>query len=433
MIVIKKLFCAIFLLISEFSFAEVKELTCSYGIKFWYHYDDSAPIVNLVLAFKNSGSAYLPSETKTIPILYSNSILCGCGKLSKEEFTEKLHNLSVRLYVDADSDAVLFFLKYPKIISSEATSLFRLMLTSPKFPKKELEKSKLSLCYYMKNYQVNPFFWGNNFLIPKILFKGHAYGESLGETDNVLKITSKNLKAFHKKHIVRSNIEFCVFGDISEQNAKKLVDSILFSIPKGEKFTDNIPDIEPKYANIHKNYYIEGPQSYIFFALPNVLKNSPDRFAAAVLYLTLGGDNFKSRILKRLRSDLGLIYSGGVSKLQKNHSCFEIGFLQTSNKNVSKAIEQIKLLLKDLREKGITKEELAFAKSNIKGTFLVNLRTATNLCSFYMDQKLKGHSTNSLDEFLNGIDSVTLEQVNSLAKKLINENNMPILVFGGNK
>lgn len=430
---IKKLLCSILLLITELSFGEVKELTSSYGIRFWYYYDNSAPIVNVLAAFKNSGTAHMSLELKSVPKIYSATILCGCGKYSKEEFQENIRNLSINIFAEADSDDLIFSLKYPKIVSTQALELFHLMLTSPKFPKKDIERSKFSICYYLENYQDIPEYWGMQILLPKILFKDHAYGTTRGNTEDVLKITDKDLLNFHKKYVVRSNIELCVFGDISEQSAIRLVDSILSAIPKGKKASDNIADVEPDFKNLTQNHHVDASQSFILFALPNILKNSPDRFAASILYLILGGGEFKSHVLKKLRSELGLIYTGNLFKIQKTHSCYELGILQTSNQNVSEAIKQIKILLKNLRENGITKEELAFAKGNIKGTVLVNLRTAESLCHYYMLKKLQGCSINALEEFLKGIDAVTLEQVNSLAKKLLNEDNMPILVFGGNK
>ena len=105
--------------------------------------------------------------------------------------------------------------------------------------------------------------------------------------------------------------------------------------------------------------------------------------------------------------------------------------MQTSNKNVGTAISEIKLILKQLKENGISQEELDSAKSNIKGSFLVGLRTAEDLCRFYMTKKLQGYSLNALEEFLQGINSVKSEQVNSIAKELLDENNLPIVVFGG--
>lgn len=433
MIVIRKILCAVLILISGISTAEVKELVSSYGIKFWYHRDDSAPLINIAIAFKNSGAAHMEQAKKSVPYLYSRTVLCGSGKYSKEEFQEKLQNISIKLNCNDDFDNIEFFCKYPKIVADEAVSLLLLALNSPKFEKKEVEENKFYISYWLGNYQANPISWCKNVMIPKVLFENHPYGDGFGNSEEALKLNRNDLEAFHKKYIVRSNVELCVFGDISEAEAVKLADRILASLPQGKKSPDNIPNTEAKLQNFSRSYYYEGPQSYEIFALPNILEISDQKFAATILYQILGGHSFKSKIMKILRSELGLIYGGGVNKIEYKHSSFSVGVLQTSNKNTNAAISEIKLILKQLKEKGISQEELDFAKNNIKGSFLVGLRTSENLCHFYMTKKLQGYSTNVLEEFLKGIDSVKLEQVNTVAKKLFDENNLPVVLIGGNE
>ena len=430
---IKKILFVILFLISEISLAEVKELTSSHDVKFWYLRDDAAPLINVALAFRNCGSAHMDKTKTSVPNLFVNTIFCGCGNYSKEEFQEQMENISARFYVNDDPDNVSFFFKYPKIVSTEAVSLIKTTLSSPEFPKTEIEKNKNSFSYVLENYQVAPIFWCRKILFPKLMLKNHPYGNNIESSEHILKLNDTDLKSFHKKYIVQSNAELCIFGDISEREAVELADEILSSIPKGEKAQDNIPDVEPILENFNGKYHIEGPQSYVLFALPNILKTSEQKFAMSVLCLILGGGQFKSKIMEKLRSELGLIYGGGLSKVELKHTCFSIGFLQTSNKNTDAAISEIKLILKQLKENGISQEELDFAKSNIRGKFLVNLRTSENLCDFYMMKKLQGHSTNALEEFLHGIESVTLDQVNSLAKQIFDEKNIPIVVMGGNE
>lgn len=444
MTVIKKIFCIVFILIPGILFAEdfepsskelkttrVKELISSYGIKFWYHQDESTPLVNIAIAFKNSGAAHMESIKRSVPSLYAWSVLCGSGKYSKEEFQEKLQNISVKLYVNADFDHVMFFYKYPKIVSDEAINLFLIALNSPNFEKKEIEKKKLSLSYLLETYQNSPIWWYQNVMMPKMLFENHPYRDGLGSSEEVLKLNKTDLETFHKKYIVRNNVELCIFGDLSEIEAVKLADKILANISQGKESVDKVQDTKAKLQNFSQKLHYEGPQSYVLFALPNILKSSEKMFAATVLYLILGGASFKSRIMRKLRSDLGLIYGGGADKIRYKHASVEIGFVQTSNKNTDAAISEIKSILKQLKEKGISQEELDFAKSNIKGLFLVGLRTAEDLCSFYMSKKLQGYSINVLEEFLQGINSVNLKQVNSIAKELLDENKIPVVVIGG--
>ena len=63
-------------------------------------------------------------------------------------------------------------------------------------------------------------------------------------------------------------------GNFTENEAKKIADKIFGNLPQGKKAKDNVLDIDPTLDNNIRNYYLEGPQSYIVFALPNVSDNS---------------------------------------------------------------------------------------------------------------------------------------------------------------
>jgi zinc protease len=93
----------------------------------------------------------------------------------------------------------------------------------------------------------------------------------------------------------------------------------------------------------------------------------------------------------------------------------------------------LKAIVKDLRENGINESELLFAKSNMKGKMLVSLRTSEDICHFYFHKKLQGFGTTVLAETIEKIDATTLEEVNSLAKEILDENNMSFVVIGGAK
>jgi zinc protease len=159
---------------------------------------------------------------------------------------------------------------------------------------------------------------------------------------------------------------------------------------------------------------------------------SSRRYAAALLYRILGeGYIFKGRILSKLRMEKGLIYTGGVFHVDLNHASYIFGELQTDNSKVSDAIDLLRSIVKDLRENGLNESELKFAKSNMKGRMLVQLRTSDDLCNFYFHKKLRGLGTTALEDSIERINSVTLEEVNAFAKNTLDEKHMSLVVIGG--
>ena len=109
-----------------------------------------------------------------------------------------------------------------------------------------------------------------------------------------------------------------------------------------------------------------------------------------------------------------------------------LGILETDNKKVDKAIAALKNIIKDLREKGITEDELKFAKGYINSSTLVQLRTSGKLCNFYFAEMMRGRGVNALNERLDGINNVTLNEVKKFCKDNLDENNIPFVIIGGN-
>jgi zinc protease len=247
-----------------------------------------------------------------------------------------------------------------------------------------------------------------------------------------MKLSIDDLKEYKGKFLVTANAEACVFGDVSEKEAISLLDKVLFKIKKGRSTEDRIPDATLLLNSEIAKYYAEGPQSAIVFILKNERPLSLRRAAATVLYRILGeGCLFKSRIMSELRMKQGLIYSEVMAPIDLNHASYIFGVLWTDNSKTSQAMAALTKVVKDLREKGLTKEELKFAKSNIIGALFVGLRTSEDFCDFCFKKMVNGFRIEMLPYLLEKITNVQLEEVNELARELLDENNMSWLVIGG--
>jgi zinc protease len=414
---------------------KVKELTSGRGIKFWFMKDNSAPLVHVKIAFKNSGAAHQEKTKAGIPIFYSNAVFCGSGKYSKTQFAEECSNLSLIIRCKADFDRMYFSLTIPKIVLDKSVAIFNALITLPNFENDKVKIIQNEIVSYLQNYAMDSSGIASHSIIPSIIFKSHKYESGIfGSPEDFMQLSVEDLKNYKAKFLVTSNVEACVFGDISESEATLLIDKIFSGVEDGKPSPDNIADVVPQLNSEIKKYYAEGPQSLILFVLKTERPRSIKRHAAMLLYKILGeGYIFKGRILSKLRTEKGLIYSGAVHHIDWNHSSYVLGKLQTDNSKVLDTINLLKTIVKDLREKGINESELQFAKRNVKGSILVNLRTSENLCNFYFNKKLFGFDLNALSETIEKINGVILKEVNTLANSILDENNMSFVVIGGKK
>ncbi|GHT91296.1 hypothetical protein FACS1894122_03460 [Alphaproteobacteria bacterium] len=405
--------------------SNVKDLKSNLGIRFLFMNDDSAPLVHVRVAFKYSGSAYMEKAKSGLPAFYADAVLCGCDKYSKIQFRKKLNDIMAYGQCSSTSDCIVFSITFPKIVLSEAASLANALLSKPTFEKNEVKIAQNNM---VDSLRVSPVY------LPEIIFKSHPYENGdAGTAENFAMLSIDDLKKYKADYLAINNAEACVFGDISENEAKDLLDKIFRDVPPGIAAKDTVSDTEPLIKSDVREYYEQSPQSTIMFALKTERHNSANRYVAGVLTSILGGGVFKSRIMSILRSKEGLIYGGYAGVMHMNHASYISGSLRTDNSKVKKAVESIKKIIEDLRKNGITKEDLEFAKNNIKGSALVSMRTSGDLCDFYFREMLLGGGVTALKDFLDGINNVKLEEVNDLAGKILDENNIPFVIIAGNK
>ncbi|MDR3186829.1 MAG: insulinase family protein [Holosporaceae bacterium] len=395
--------------------------------------DDSAPLVHVRIVFKNSGASHQEKSKVGAPKFYSHAVFCGSGKYNYVEFKKRCSDISIKLSCQVGSDAMVFSMTTPKIVMDEAAELFNMALNSPIFEKDKVKEIQDGIGYSTQSYAANPVGSALQIFVPAVIFKSHAYETGIqGSSENFMKLSIDDLKKYRKKFLVTANAEACVFGDVSEKEAVSLLDKVLFKMEKGRPAEDHISDTAPLLTSEIVRYHVEGPQSAITFVLKNEKPLSPRRAAAAVLYRILGENSlFKSRIMSELRMKRGLIYSALMAPVDLNHANYIFGVLWTDNSKVSQAMAALAKVVKDLREKGLTKEELEFAKKNIVGALFVGLRTSGDFCDFCFKKMLDGFKIDALPHLLEKIANVQLEEVNDLAKELLDENNMSCLVIGG--
>ena len=419
----------IFIFSSEAS-QKVKLCRSSQGISFLHMQDSVTPLVHIMISFKNCGSAYMSEEKSSLSRLYAEAVFCGVGNKTSTQLKQQLNNLSVNLVSDVTEDDFCFCLTVPKMVLNETVSLFNDVIKSPKFDENEVKIIQNRLIGANQNYAISPKRFASDIFLPFYIFGSHPYrnGE-LGDCEKVLKLTIKDLMDYKSKYIVINNVRACVFGDITENEASSCLDMIFSGVNKGEQAKDLVKDTKIILSPNVKKYHMMGPQSTISFALKAVKPGSDDRYAMVLLYNIIGGSAFNSRIMTRLRKEEGLVYFGFINQVVLSHACYASGILQTDNTKVEKAIAALREIVKNVKENGVTEEELEFFKDNIKGKFLVSLRTSRALGNFYFN-KMRIEINATPEEVVEKISKVTLKDVNELASKILDEDKMSFIVIG---
>jgi predicted Zn-dependent peptidase len=146
---------------------------------------------------------------------------------------------------------------------------------------------------------------------------------------------------------------------------------------------------------------------------------------------TLFGGRFTSILNDELRVNTGLTY-GASSRYDQNHlpgSLYISTFTKTET--TAKAIDVALELLKRLKDKGITAEQLQSAKNYLKGTYpSQQLETADQLADVLSEIELFDLNRGEVDDLFARIDAVTVEKANEVIRRYFNADNLTFVLLG---
>src|SRR5262249_37180920 len=137
-----------------------------------------------------------------------------------------------------------------------------------------------------------------------------------------------------------------------------------------------------------------------------IAANDPDRVASRLVNTIFGG-RFTSLLNEALRVESGLTYGAGSSFDSRwVPGPFEIGSF-TKNATTAQAIDLALQVLQKLHKDGVTAEQLASAKSYMKGQFPPRIETSAQLAGTIARNEFYGLDDSEVNQLEVRLDAVT--------------------------
>jgi predicted Zn-dependent peptidase len=156
---------------------------------------------------------------------------------------------------------------------------------------------------------------------------------------------------------------------------------------------------------------------------------SEDRYAMAALNNVLGG-GMSSRLFQEVREKRGLAYA----VYSYHHGYSDTGAIKTyvgsTTGNVEEAVKVITEQFGKVQEELVTDEELERTKQQLKSSTLLALESTAARMTRVGRSVITGAELLSPEEISSRIEAVTAKDIQSLAKKHLNLNDMYLSAVG---
>jgi zinc protease len=352
----------------------------------------------------------------------------GAGTLPAEAFRLREEDAAVSLGFSASPDRLSGALRVLSAGRDEGFDLLRLAMAEPRFDPDMLEQRRAQAIAGLNQADQRPASVAQRTLMAT-MFAGHPYAQdSSGLRETLKTLTPADLKARAAALLTRGDLIVAAVGDIDAAELARQLDQAFGSLPPGAPqpaLPDWTPPTKPRTVMIERPV----PQSSVLIAMPGIMREDPDWYAALVMAHILGGGQ-QSRLFDEVREKRGLAYSVSSAIRTSAKASMLVISTGSANERVAEAIRVIRSELVRLRTDGITDPELAEAKTYLTGALALSLDSSGAIAGLLHGLQIDKLPRDILDKRAGLIAAVTAEDVRRVAGRLLRDDAMTTVVVG---
>jgi zinc protease len=386
------------------------------GIEAWLVRETTVPLVALDFAF-TGGASQDPADKAGVGSMVSSLLDDGAGDLDTRAFHERLEGHAIQLRFQVSRDYFQGSLRTLSEHRNEAFDLLHLALTAPRFDSAAVERTRSQMLSGLRRATTNPNdissrrWWAT-------AFPEHPYGRQ-STLDSVPRITVDDLKAYAKRVFARDNLKIAIVGDLDATAAGLLVDRVFGTLP-AKADLHLVPAAMPQGLGRRIVIDLDVPQAVVTFGGTGIARNDPDFMAAYIVNYILGGGSLSSRLYREVREKRGLAYGIDDSLVWLKSASLMIGGTATHGDRTGETLDVIENEMKRLADSGPTEDEIAKAKSFLKGSYALGLDTSSKIAGQLVQIQLDDLGIDYMDKRGSLIDAVTLDDTKRMARRLLN-------------
>ena len=389
------------------------------------------PLVKAILIVR-SGALDEPGGLGGLASLTASLLTEGTMTRSAEAFSEEVEFIGAGVSASANRDYITVSLSVLKKDLDKGFELFADALTNPAFLPAELERRREMVIGSLFQSLEDPNYVASRAFMNTV-FGGHPYGRNIqGSPGSLARITRDNIAEFHKLHFTPANSILAVAGDLDAGELEALLEKYLGSWSgtfigigigtgtgtgpgTGPEKSELPAPVAPEPESVLNNMDIT--QANIYLGHLGLRRSHPDYYAVQVMNYAMGGGGFSSRFMDKVRDEMGLAYSiYSTFRPYMRSGVFYVN-VQTRNDAATRVVEVIRSIVSDVRDNGITEDELEAAKAYLTGSFPRRLSTTGKTARFlalveYFDLGLDYPET-----YINTINALTLEDMREAGRK----------------
>ncbi len=412
----------------KFSLPKIDKFNLENGMEVYFIQKDKLPILQLNLLV-NGGSSFDPEGKKGLSNLFSMVIDEGAGKYDSLQLSDEFDSLGTHFSISSSEDNLYFSLQTLKENFDKSLELFSTVILQPHLDEKDFLREQRKMITRILQQQDEPDEIADIVFQFRLFDKVNPYAfPVVGYEGTVKNISIDDIRKFRADYLHPNNSTLIVVGDISKEELQSKLN--LYFINWKPENVSNI--FAFPYTTQHRKIFLVDKkntvQSEIRIGHLASKRNEEDYYSKLILNTILGGQ-FTSRINLNLRERKGYTY-GAHSRFNyfKESSYFYVS-TSVGLENTANALQEIFNELNGI-QKGVTSEELGFAKSSIIRKFPSNFETNKQIASNLIGMVIHSLPEDYFNNYIEEINSLEIDDINNAAKKYVQPEKTVTVIVG---
>ena len=387
------------------------------------------PIVDFAAIVKG-GSVADPAGQEGLASVTAGLLRKGTAKRSAQQFAADLDFIGAEFGADASTDYSALSCEFLAKDVDKGLDLFSDALLHPAFAPAEVDKLLAQEIDGIKAAKDEAQSVALNYYYG-YLFGKHPYGRPGGGDElSLARIKRDAIAKFYETNYAPGNTILAIAGEFNSTQMRAKIEQALGGWTAKPAALPAVP--APLPVKGKKLLLVDKPDStQTFFVFGNVgtAENDPDRVAIRVVNTIFGG-RFTSELNEALRVESGLTYGAAAFfDSRKEPGAFAI-YSYTKNESTVQAIDLALQVLAKLHREGVSAEQLASAKSYIKGQFPPSIETSEQLAKRIAANEFYGLDDDEINKLEERVDAVTPEIAKQVIAKHFPEDNLVFMLIG---
>lgn len=350
----------------------------------------------------------------------------GTKNRTARDLAESLEAVGGQLNAFTTKECTCFYAKVLDEDMDLAIDVLNDMFFESLFDENEIEKEKKVVIEEIKMYEDSPDEIIHDIFSEQV-WNDHPLGRPiLGSEESIRNLSREKILNYMAQHYAPDNLVIALAGKLKHEDILKKIAPIYGEFKRGGR---RVLEGTPTGHQVHKMITKDTEQMHLVLGVPGLGQDDEDMYPMHIVNSILGG-GLSSRLFQEIREQRGMAYSVfSYHSTYVDTGLFAI-YAGTTPANSTEVVECILAEVLDIKNKGITTEELERTKAQIKGGLYLGLESAGSRMSRLGKTELTYNRVISPEEVVEKLERVTLEDIKRVIHRLWKKDKLSLVMMG---